>query len=107
MKKSTIEFLHLLKDNNNRDWFQENKMLYEDAKLDFEQLVDSLMPVIQSFDQRTVNLTAKQTTFRIYRDIRFSKDKTPYKTYFGAYIAPDGRKSAYCGYYLHVEPQNS
>ena len=107
MKKSTLQFLHLLKENNNRDWFNENKSLYEDAKLDFEHLVDTLIPLIQNIDPRIVNLTSKQTTFRIYRDIRFSKDKTPYKPYFGSYIAPGGRKSIYCGYYLHIGPGES
>ncbi len=107
MKKSTIEFLHLIKENNNREWFNEHKVLYEEAKLDFEHLVDALIPLIQGFEPRISNLTAKQTTFRIYRDIRFSKDKTPYKDHFGAYIAPDGRKSSFCGYYLHIEPGKS
>lgn len=102
MKKTTIEFLHLLKENNNREWFQKNKTLYEEAKLDFEQLIDTLIPQIQAFDPRIVNLTAKQTTFRIYRDIRFSKDKSPYKINFGSYMAPGGRKSIYSGYYLHI-----
>jgi uncharacterized protein (TIGR02453 family) len=107
MKESTLQFLHSLKENNNRDWFINNKLLYEDARLDFEQLIEALIPAIQGFDQRITYLTAKQTTFRIYRDIRFSKDKSPYKTYFGSYIAPEGRKSIYCGYYLHIEPGNS
>ncbi len=106
MKKSIIDFLYLLKENNNRDWFQANKNLYEDARSDFEQFVEFLIPVIQSFDPRIGNLLAKQTMFRIYRDVRFSKDKTPYKTYFGSYIAPGGRKSIQCGYYMHIEPGN-
>jgi len=101
MKKSTLQFLHLLKENNNREWFNQNKSLYEDAKHDFEQLVDTLIPLIQEFDPRIGTITAKQTTFRIYRDIRFSKDKTPYKEHFGSYMSPGGRKSIYCGYYLH------
>jgi uncharacterized protein (TIGR02453 family) len=101
MKVSTLQFLHLLRKNNNREWFNQNKSLYEDAKRDFEHLVDTLIALIQGFDPRIVNLTTKQTTFRIYRDIRFSKDKTPYKQHFGSYIAPGGRKSIYCGYYLH------
>lgn len=106
MKKSSLEFLHLLKSNNNREWFNENKFLYEDAKADFEHLIDILIPMIQALDPRIVNLTVKQTTFRIYRDVRFSKDKSPYKPNFGSYIAPEGRKSIYCGYYIHMEPGN-
>jgi len=106
MKKSIIDFLYLLKENNNRDWFQANKKLYEEARSDFEQFVESLIPVVQSFEPRITNLAVKETMFRIYRDVRFSKDKTPYKTYFGSYIAPGGRKSIYSGYYMHIEPGN-
>jgi len=106
MKRTTIDFLYILKENNNREWFQENKNLYEDARTDFVQFAESLIPVIQSFEPRITNLAVKETMFRIYRDVRFSKDKTPYKTYFGSYIAPGGRKSIYCGYYMHIEPGN-
>ncbi len=92
--------------NNNRDWFQANRNLYDDARSEFEILVNFLIPQIASFDSAVAGLEAKRTIFRIYRDIRFSKDKTPYKTYFGAYMAPGGRKSVYAGYYLHLEPGN-
>jgi len=106
MKRTIIDFLYILKENNNREWFQANKNLYEEARSDYEQFAESLIPVIQSFEPRITNLTVKETMFRIYRDVRFSKDKTPYKTYFGSYIAPGGRKSIYCGYYMHIEPGN-
>jgi len=106
MKATTLQFLHSLSKNNNRDWFHTHKEKYEEARLDVEQLVEFLIPAIRDFDPRIANLTAKQCMFRIYRDIRFSKDKTPYKTYFGSYMAPGGRKSPLCGYYLHLEPGN-
>jgi uncharacterized protein (TIGR02453 family) len=102
MDKIVLNFLKDLDQNNNREWFNENKKYYEQAKNEFEQLVDHLIPEIQKFDPLIGSLTAKQTTFRIYRDIRFSKDKTPYKTYFGSFMAPGGRKSEKAGYYLHI-----
>ncbi len=106
MRETTLKFLYDLRKNNNRDWFGFHKNRYEDARTDVEHFVDFLIPAIHEFDPRISQLTAKQCMFRIYRDIRFSKDKTPYKTYFGAYIAPGGRKSVLCGYYLHLEPGN-
>ena len=106
MKATTLQFLHNLNKNNNRDWFHTHKEKYEEARRDVEQLVEFLIPAIRDFDPRIGNLTAKQCIFRIYRDNRFSEDKTPYKTYFGTYIAPGGRKSPLCGYYLHLEPGN-
>ena len=106
MKATTLQFLHELRENNDRDWFHAHKDKYEDARRDVEDLAEFLIPAIRDFDPRIGNLTAKQCMFRIYRDIRFSKDKTPYKTYFGTYIAPGGRKSPLCGYYLHLEPGN-
>jgi uncharacterized protein (TIGR02453 family) len=102
--KNVLPFLYALKENNNRDWFQANKQLYELAKKEVEDFVNYLIPQINTFDPAVGHLEAKKTLFRIYRDVRFSKDKTPYKTYFGAYIAPGGRKSVYAGYYLHIEP---
>lgn len=102
--KNVLPFLYTLKENNNRDWFQANKNLFDTAKKEVEDFVNYLIPQIAGFDPAIGNLEAKKTMFRIYRDVRFSKDKTPYKTYFGSYIAPGGRKSVYAGYYLHIEP---
>ena len=102
--KNVLPFLYDLKENNNRDWFQANKPQFEIAKKEVEDFVNYLIPQINSFDPAIGPLEAKKTMFRIYRDVRFSKDKTPYKTYFGSYIAPGGRKSIYAGYYLHIEP---
>lgn len=102
MDKLIFDFLHQLDKNNNRDWFIENKEFYTKAQKEVEKFVDQLIPNIHKFDQQIGTLTAKQTMFRIYRDVRFSKDKTPYKTYFGAFIAQGGRKSEYAGYYMHL-----
>jgi uncharacterized protein (TIGR02453 family) len=104
MNRIVIDFLHELKQNNNREWFNENKSQYEAARKEMENFVDHLIGNIRSFDPGIGDLTAKQTLFRIYRDIRFSKDKTPYKTYFGSYMAPGGRKSEKAGYYIHLSP---
>jgi len=105
--KNVLPFLYRLKENNNRDWFQDYKKLFEVAKEEVEDFVNHLIPQINTFDSAIGNLEAKKTMFRIYRDVRFSKDKTPYKTFFGAYMAPGGRKSIYAGYYLHIEPGGS
>ncbi len=107
MDSTIIKFLEELQENNNRQWFAMNKTWYEEVKSALESFLDEvLIPGISRFDSRIGRLTAKQCMFRIYRDIRFSKDKSPYKTYFGSYIAPGGRKSPFTGYYLHLEPDN-
>ncbi len=103
-----MEFLNELKINNNREWFATNKSRYELARMQVETFLNKVfIPAIASFDNTISALSAKQCMFRIYRDIRFSKDKTPYKTYFSSYVAPNGRKSLLSGYYLHIEPDNS
>jgi len=104
MNAIPIRFLSQLKENNNREWFNENKAVYEEAKGITESFVNALIAGISQFDKSIIGLEAKKAMFRIYRDIRFSKNKTPYKTFFGSYIAPNGRKSISAGYYLHIEP---
>lgn len=107
MNSLPIQFLSRLKENNNREWFNENKNEFEKAKNEFEIFVNSLIKEISLFENNLSGLEAKKTIFRIYRDVRFSKDKTPYKKSFGSYIAPGGRKSIFAGYYLHIEPGGS
>src|SRR3990170_1762510 len=101
--KSTLEFLKGLKRNNNRTWFQAHRAEYDEASLAFEAfvgvLIDELRPT-----ERLGALSPKDCIFRIYRDVRFSKDKTPYKTHMSAYIAPGGRKSMAVGYYIQISP---
>jgi len=100
-----FSFLKALKKNNNREWFEKNKHKYLDAKAEFEFLVHDLIKGISKFDKKiNPDTEAKDCVFRIYKDVRFSKDKTPYKTHFGAYFSPGGRKSSEAGYYFHLEP---
>ncbi len=108
ISKSTMQFLKDLSKNNNREWFTENKKRYEDAKAEFETFISGLIQQIAKFDPSVANLEAKKCVFRIYRDTRFSKDKTPYKPNFGAYLAE--RSTAVhekAAYYLHLEPGKS
>jgi uncharacterized protein (TIGR02453 family) len=102
-----LQFLGELKQNNTREWFAENKQKYEKANKSLLTLVEELIPVVQRIDSSIGALSAKDCVFRIYRDTRFSPDKTPYKTNMGAYFARGGRKSIYAGYYMHLEPGNS
>jgi uncharacterized protein (TIGR02453 family) len=102
-----FNFLVELSLNNNKEWFQANKEKYEVAKKEFEVYVDQIIAMIHAFDPTVGHPHARDCIFRIFRDVRFSKDKTPYKNNFGAYIAHGGRKSPYAGYYLHIEPDNS
>ena len=100
-----LGFLRELKENNGREWFQENKSRYQQLKGGFEGLVDEMIAKIALWDDEVANLKAKDCIYRIYRDVRFSPDKSPYKTYFGAYICGfRGKNSGRCGYYLHLEP---
>ncbi|MBI2720822.1 MAG: DUF2461 domain-containing protein [Bacteroidetes bacterium] len=106
--KHIFPFLKQLKLNNNKDWFTQNKEHYLIVKEEFENYVEGIVHGIRKFDKKIEpSLTAKQCTFRIYKDVRFSKDKTPYKTNMGASINPGGKKSAIAGYYFHCEPGNS
>ena len=101
------EYLKQLVVNNNREWFHDNKGIYNEAKVLFEDFVAAQIEAISKFDKNIEGLQPKACTFRIHRDVRFSHDKTPYKIYFGAYMSKDGRKSRHAGYYLHVEPDGS
>lgn len=106
MVKEIIVFLEQLRKNNNRPWFQDNKDKYDVLRAQFEKDVNTLIQHISLFDAEVIGMEPKDCIYRIYRDIRFSPDKTPYKTYFSAYIALGGRKSERAGYYLHLEPDN-
>lgn len=105
---STLEFLNDLKANNSREWFVDNKKCYETAKKNNIEVARQLAAGIHDFDKTiSVNSDPKDFTYRIYRDIRFSYDKTPYKTNMGAFFVPGGKKSGLAGYYLHIEPSAS
>jgi uncharacterized protein (TIGR02453 family) len=102
-----FQFLIDLECNNNRPWFNDNKQRYLEAKETFDEIVERLILSIRQFDKEVDVQSAKDCVFRIYRDSRFSKDKTPYKTHFGAFISKGGRKSPYGGYYFHFQPDGS
>lgn len=99
-----LDFLSQLKLNNNREWFQENKKLYEAAKKEMEGFVTEMITTISALDPSVQTPAMKDCMFRIYRDVRFGADKSPYKTNMGAFIAKGGRKSSFPGYYFHFEP---
>lgn len=100
------QFLTLLSENNNREWFNANKNMYLSAQERFNLFAKELIERISQWDKDIANsrLTLKDCTYRIYRDTRFSKNKDPYKTHFGVYICKGGKKSPYAGYYFHIEP---
>ncbi|HLO44960.1 MAG TPA: DUF2461 domain-containing protein [Leadbetterella sp.] len=105
-----LAFLKDLKANNNKEWFTANKGRYETAKAEFETFITELFARIAVFDPSIGHLKAKECIFRIYRDVRFSKDKSPYKTHFGAHISIAAKKSEIhtrSGYYIHIEPGDS
>ena len=105
----TRKIMHFLKGiaaNNNREWFQENKTEFEAVKANFEEGIDKVIACLSTFDDEVSHLTAKDCTYRFYRDVRFSPDKSPYKRHFGAYICGHGKKSLRGGYYIHLQPGN-
>lgn len=108
IKPETLNFLSTLEINNNRDWFIENKQLYLNAKENVENVVNEIISGVSEFDKSVERLEAKNCIFRIYKDTRFSKDKTPYKTNIGASLVEKGPKTLnHAGYYIHLEPNKS
>jgi len=109
IQKTTLEFLADLKRHNDREWFLKNRKRYDDARLNFESFVQNIINRTAEFDPDVRGLDVRSCTYRIYRDIRFSNDKTIYKTHMGAFIVRGGKKNGdkYAGYYFHVEPGNS
>ena len=101
-----LKFLRDLARHNDRDWFEKNKSRYLDAKQAFEEVVGALLSELSKFDAGLAGLEPRKLPFRIYRDVRFSKDKRPYKTNMGAGFSPNGRLIQEPGYYLHIEPGN-
>lgn len=101
-----MSFLSDLSLNNNREWMEKNKKSYQKAKKEFTGLVSSLIVGIRTFDDTVGELEAKNCIFRLHRDLRFSKDKRPYKENFGASMTKGGRKSKFAGYYIHLQPGN-
>lgn len=105
LQPATLKFLKDLKKNNNKPWFDDNRSRYEDAKQDFIKFIQAVIDTHGKKDNSIATLNAKDCLFRINRDIRFSKDKSPYKTNFGASINQGGRKAcSSAGYNIHLEP---
>ncbi|MEN8229680.1 MAG: DUF2461 domain-containing protein [Bacteroidota bacterium] len=102
-----LSFLRSLAQNNNREWFNDNKKVYQESLELFRGFAAELLAGIVQFDPTLGDLIPKETIFRIYKDVRFSKDKLPYKTHFGCWMTKGGRKSTDAGYYFHLEPGNS
>lgn len=105
--KNAIDFLAELKANNDRDWFQKNKKRYDTIKNEMLSFLGKLIPEIAAFDSQLAAIQPKECIFRIYRDVRFSSDKSPYKTHIGSFISMTGRKGNHPGYYIHIEPGQS
>jgi uncharacterized protein (TIGR02453 family) len=109
IQATTLQFLRELKENNHKEWFDDNRKAYESAKKDFLNFTQELIDGLGKFDQSIAeaNLEAKNCILRLNRDVRFSKDKSPYKTNFFAMISRGGRKSNYACYYLQLQPENT
>lgn len=99
------EFLKDLARNNNREWFNGHKERYQGVKEEIDEATRQLIELVAHYDARATLLTVANCTYRIYRDTRFSQDKTPYKNHIGIFVNPPlGKKSLTAGYYLHIEP---
>ncbi len=107
LQLATIDFLKELKLNNHKEWFEKNRKRYEYAKVDYLQLVGEVLKGVSDNDPSIAALQPKDCVFRINRDVRFSKDKSPYKTNMGAGFSKGGKKMVVAGYYLHLEPGSS
>ena len=107
LQASTLKFLKGLAKNNNKPWFDRNRDAYDNARKDFEIFIQKIIDRHSEKDHDLKNLSARNCLFRINRDIRFSKNKTPYKLNFAASLDRDGKKSGYAGYYFHLEPGKS
>lgn len=99
-----LSFLRALKQNNNKEWFDAHRKTYEASKKEIQEFTSVLIKELSKTDHSIAHLTYKDCLFRINRDVRFSKDKSPYKTNMGIYLCAGGKKSMMAGYYLHIEP---
>ena len=101
-----FRFLKELRENNNREWFHAHKEWYLTVKAGHEDFINRVIPALAVREPEVDGLMAKDCIFRIYRDIRFSPNKEPYKTHIGAYMVKGGKQSPRAGYYVHIEPGN-
>lgn len=104
--KNILDFLSELNLNNSKEWFDKNREIFNSIMKDYKKVINELSIEISKFDPDFKPTKAEDYIFRIYKDLRFSKEKIPYKTHIGAYICNGGKKSPKAGYYLHLEPDN-
>lgn len=102
--KEILDYLKDLEANNTREWFDQNRDRYDLTRKKFLAVTEILIHEIRRFDKEIPALNPKDCVFRIYRDVRFSKEKSPFKTNYGCFMARGGKKSGYAGYYLHIQP---
>lgn len=102
--KDILDFYLRLSQNNNKPWFDAHRTEYEAIKKKLKAFAEEFIRGVEQFDPRCKGLVAKDCTYRINRDIRFSADKRPYKDWHGVYVCPKGKKSGMAGYYIHFEP---
>ncbi len=105
--QAVLKFLAELKENNNKEWFDANRDHYQESRKKMLFLTELINQEVARFDPEIGVQDPKNCVFRIFRDVRFSNDKTPYKTNMGSFMAPGGRKSIRAGYYIHIEPGSS
>lgn len=103
LSNETLKFLKELGKNNNKEWFEKNRKRYESAQLDIKSFIAEWIKLYGKKDESIAQLDPKNCVFRIHRDVRFSSDKSPYKTNLGAYLSK-GKHTNLAGYYLHIEP---
>ena len=102
--KDILKFLSALSRHNDREWFEAHRADYLRVKERFEEFAARFIESVAAFDPTVEGLSVRDCTYRIYRDVRFSADKRPYKTHMGVYVAPHGKKAGYAGHYIHVQP---
>ena len=102
-----FSFLRELKSHNNKEWFEKNKADYQELRKEFIGFVSTVLESLSKLDARFGQMEASKSIFRINRDVRFSKNKDPYKTNFGMNLNLTGKKEEFCGFYLHLEPGNT
>ena len=106
IQKETLKFLQLLGKNNNKPWFEQHRNAFEAAKTNFLEFNTALISGMQKMDNSLFGLEPKKTVFRINRDVRFSKDKSPYKNNMGTTLSKGGKNMMTAGYYFHLQPAN-
>ena len=104
LQPTTLKFLKDLKKNNTREWFEKNRSRYEAAKEDMASMINAVIAQFGKKDKEIASLTAKECVYRINRDVRFSKNKAPYKNNMAASLIRGGKKSIFAGYYIHIQP---